>query len=252
GDLSDRKRLYVMWENRSQIGLNYSFSYSQVDKHYASPLGFEARNDYRSFGDRVSWGWFTKKENAKLRYLAATLNATAFFTNSSGELESFLMAPSFMMEWVKNNSLTITYNQFRDRTLEACDLDDDIVISADNYINRDVNVLYQSPTVNFLSSIFEVTTGTFYGGGRFSGGITPIWTINKYLTLSGFYQFNGIVFSDQPDYMAHVARLKVATSLNVRLSINAFVQLNTLNDISAINFRLRYNPRDGNDLYVVY
>ena len=34
--------------------------------------------------------------------------------------------------------------------------------------------------------------------------------------------------------------------------MSAFAQINTLDNISAVNFRLRYNPVDGNDLYLVY
>ncbi len=257
--LSDRKRIFVMWENRSQVGLNYSLSYSQVDKHYSPALGFEARNNFRAVGDRVSYGWFPKKEGS-LRYLSASLNATGFFRNpvraaattQPARLETFQLSPSFLMEWVKNNTFTVTFNRLYDSPGEAFALSDEITIPAGTYVNQDVNVSYQSPTVNFLTSLFDLTTGTFYGGKRFSGGITPTWIINKYVTLSAFYQFNRIDFADKPDYLAHVARLKVATSLNVKLSVNAFAQTNTVSNVSAINFRFRYNWRDGDDLYVVY
>ncbi len=40
--------------------------------------------------------------------------------------------------------------------------------------------------------------------------------------------------------------------MNVKLGMNAFVQYNSLSQISLFNFRLRYNPKDGNDLYLVY
>lgn len=75
----------------------------------------------------------------------------------------------------------------------------------------------------------------------------PLCIFSKYLTLSGFYQFNQIRFKASPDYIAHVARMKIATSLNVKLSINTFVQVNSLTRVKALNFRLRYNTKDGND-----
>lgn len=46
--------------------------------------------------------------------------------------------------------------------------------------------------------------------------------------------------------------MKIATSLNVKLSINTFVQVNSLTRVKALNFRLRYNTKDGNDFYLVY
>ena len=37
-----------------------------------------------------------------------------------------------------------------------------------------------------------------------------------------------------------------------KLSVSTFVQLNNGNNIFIGNFRLRYNPREGNDFYLVY
>lgn len=34
--------------------------------------------------------------------------------------------------------------------------------------------------------------------------------------------------------------------------MSSFIQYNSLANLSMINFRLRYNPKDGNDLYLVY
>ena len=249
--MSDRKRIYVMWENRSQVGFNYSLSYSQVDKSYAPGIGFELRNNFKAVGDRLSYGWFTKNSKS-LRYIRFDLLGTAYFSNSSNNLESFLASPTYYMEWKKNSNLTVAFNRYYDNVPEAFDLSSSITVAPKEYINKDVTVTYQTPTVNFLNSVFNVTSGTFYGGSRFSGGITPTYIISKYLTLSGFYQYNHISFSNSPSYVAHVGRLKVATSLNVHLSVNAFVQINSLTNVSAANFRLRYNWKDGNDLYVVY
>jgi hypothetical protein len=248
---SDRKRIFVMWEKRSQVGLNYSLSYSQVDKNYSPGLGFESRNNFRSIGDRISYGWFPKK-NGSLRYVSLGVKATAFFPSQSEKLESFLFSPTFTLEWKRANQLQLMLNTFYDTPAESFDLSDDITITSGAYTNRDVAVSYQTPQVSFLNALFEATAGTFYGGDRLSLGITPSYTISKYLTLSGFYQYNTISFHDKPEYIAHVGRLKVAASLNVNLSVNAFVQLNSLSEISAINFRLRYNWKDGNDLFIVY
>jgi hypothetical protein len=40
--------------------------------------------------------------------------------------------------------------------------------------------------------------------------------------------------------------------LNTRLSLNAFIQYNTALNGIITNLRLRYNPKEGNDLYLVF
>lgn len=249
--MSDRKRLYFMWENRSQVGFNYSLSYSQVDKSYEPGIGFELRNDFKSVGDRLSYGWFTDKSKS-VRFIRFDLLGTAYFSGATDKLESFLASPTYYMEWKKNSSLTVAFNRYYDKVPEAFDLADSIQIAPDEYVNKDITVNFETPTVNFLTSSFNVTAGTFYGGDRVSAGITPTYVLSKYLTLSGFYQYNHISFSDKPTYDAHVARLKVAVSLDVHLSLNAFIQVNSLSKVTAANIRLRYNWKDGHDLYVVY
>jgi len=248
--LDDRKRIYVMWENRSQVGFNYSLSYSQVDKQYDPGLGFEVRNDFKSFGDRLSYGWFTLNSKS-LRFMRFDLRGTAYIGNTTDQLESVLASPQFYMEWKNSSNVSVAYNHFYDNVYEAFDLSDDIQVPIGEYTNRDISLTYQSPQVNFLNANFNMTTGTFYGGNRISAGVTPGFTISKYLTLSGFYQYNYIDFANST-LQAHVARLKVATSLDVHLSVNAFVQVNSLSNVSAANVRVRYNWKDGNDLYIVF
>jgi hypothetical protein len=39
--------------------------------------------------------------------------------------------------------------------------------------------------------------------------------------------------------------------VNTKISMSAFVQYNEIDNILITNYRLRYNPRDGNDFYLV-
>ena len=40
--------------------------------------------------------------------------------------------------------------------------------------------------------------------------------------------------------------------LTTKLSLSTFIQYNSAENKSASNFRFRYNPREGNDLYIVF
>jgi hypothetical protein len=71
--------------------------------------------------------------------------------------------------------------------------------------------------------------------------------------MLAFYEYSHIEFPERDDpFVSHVARLNMIASLNVKFSLSGFVQLNSLQEISNLNFRMRYNPIDGNDLYLVY
>ena len=67
------------------------------------------------------------------------------------------------------------------------------------------------------------------------------------------YQYDRIRFADRGERLdAHIARLRVETALTPTLSVVAFLQSNSAIHGIISNFRLRFNPREGSDLYVVY
>lgn len=51
---------------------------------------------------------------------------------------------------------------------------------------------------------------------------------------------------------AHLARLRIGTALNTKVSTNAFIQFNSATNTVSANVRFRYNFREGNDLWIVY
>ena len=65
------------------------------------------------------------------------------------------------------------------------------------------------------------------------------------------YDFNRI---DNPNgaFTAHIARFRIRTALNRTLTASAFLQYNSSIDEVITNVRIRYNPVEGSDLYVVY
>jgi hypothetical protein len=99
----------------------------------------------------------------------------------------------------------------------------------------------------------RVEAGTFYDGWQVTAEVSPIWYVSPHLELSGSYRFNRIRFPDRAQrFEAHLARLRIGTALNTKVSTNAFIQFNSATHTVSANVRFRYNFREGNDLWVVY
>lgn len=98
-----------------------------------------------------------------------------------------------------------------------------------------------------------VEVGSFFDGWQFTTRLTPTWNVSKYLELAGAYQFTRIGFPDRDqEHRANVLGLRAIGAMNTRLSASAFVQYNHAADAFTGNLRVRYNPGEGNDLYLVY
>jgi hypothetical protein len=73
------------------------------------------------------------------------------------------------------------------------------------------------------------------------------------LQLEGIYELNAVEFPDRKQkFTGHIGQLKISAFLNSKLSLVSLVQYNSANDKIITNIRFRYNPREGNDLYIVY
>jgi hypothetical protein len=111
---------------------------------------------------------------------------------------------------------------------------------------------YGTPAVKMANTRITFDAGTFYDGRRISIGLEPSWTLSRYLGLSGFLQWNKVAFPDrQQKYKAIISRIKASAGLNVKLSADAFIQYNSAANVISSNFRFRYNPREGTDLFLV-
>jgi hypothetical protein len=98
-----------------------------------------------------------------------------------------------------------------------------------------------------------LTAGNFYDGSRVSAAVSPSWSVNRHVALSGAYEINHIEFGDRDQrFTAHLARVRTAFTFTTRTSASAFVQYNSLGDMVAANLRFRYNPTEGTDLYIVW
>ena len=53
-------------------------------------------------------------------------------------------------------------------------------------------------------------------------------------------------------FISHIGRIKALLMFNTKLSFSAFIQYNSEIHNIASNIRFRYNPREGNDLWIVY
>jgi hypothetical protein len=99
----------------------------------------------------------------------------------------------------------------------------------------------------------RVEAGTFYDGWQATADITPTWYVSPHLELSGFYQFTRIHFPTRDQQLdVHLARLRIGTAVNTKLSTNAFIQFNSTTHSVSANVRFRYNFSEGNDFWIVY
>ena len=102
-----------------------------------------------------------------------------------------------------------------------------------------------------LRTNLEFEAGTFFDGNRLAFAFKPTWNQSRYLELSAGYELNRIRLPGQR-LDAQIISMRIQAALNIHLSANALIQYSNVTDQIGINTRVRYNFREGHDLYLVY
>jgi hypothetical protein len=132
-------------------------------------------------------------------------------------------------------------------------LPEDTFVPAGNYSFVRANASYNFPFGSLLRGRYNVSAGQFYDGWSIQANLGPTWTISKHLEFEGRYQFSYLRFDDRNQTATvHLIGITTKIGFNTKLSLNGLLQYNTSADLLSSNLRLRYNFREGNDLWIVF
>lgn len=247
----DPARVLLQWERRSYRRLNYDLRYSRSGAYYRPELGFELRENYYRLGDRIGYGWIPA--NSRLERHRLNMIGEAFFRNEDGALETLEVGPEWEFVTTRGHNLTIGGRYWIEDLIDPFSLSDQVTIPENRHTFQEGKISYSMPSDWNLRSSIDLSAGGFYDGQRWSVRFGPTWNASKYLLVNGDYEFNKVVFPERNEkFRSHIARIRFEITPNKEYSLQTFVQYNSAIDGMVGNIRFRYNPREGNDFYLVY
>lgn len=244
-------RVLLQWERRAYSGLSYDMIYERSGELFQPAMGFELRQNFSRIGDRVSYGWIPGSDSRLQRHRLSLRN-NAFFRNADGLLQTLEVGPEWELETNRGHSLTLSAKHLVDDLRSAFPLSEEVVVPAGRHVFQNAGLTYSMPPGRRLRTNAGITAGSFYDGRRGTAWLSPTWNASRHLRLSGYYEFNRVNFSARlHTFTSHIGRLRMEVTPNVKYSLQAFLQYNSAGDLVVGNLRFRYNPREGNDLYLV-
>ena len=250
---SQPTKLMLTWERRSKKGLGYFLGYAQSGINYNPGIGFEMLDNYTVISGVLRYGWLPG-ESSKL-YSHTILNDFVYRTNiDNGSLLTLTNTTSwsFQTKSQYSGSFNMAYNieNLRD-TLKICE--SEVVVPPGRYKFISLKGSIVTPPSKSFYTMIMTDAGQYFDGMRISVHMEPTWNVSKHFEIGGTYNFDWVTFKTKNQEMVnHIAGIKVLYMLDTRLSFSAFVQYNTAVHGIISNFRFRYNPKEGTDLYLVY
>ncbi|MCJ7680443.1 MAG: carbohydrate binding family 9 domain-containing protein, partial [Candidatus Aminicenantes bacterium] len=247
----DITRFNIAWERRTNKGLGGMLKVGRRGPDYEPGMGFEMLEDYWTIGNRILYGWLPGA-GSPLQSHSVSNMTRVIFRNEDGGLRTLNLQPGWEFftksGWFGLFSLVLQ----KESLTELFELSDWVSVPVGDYTFFGFQGIAMTPMSRMLNTMVSVEAGDFYDGRRLSLGITPNWTMANDVNLSGFYQYNRVVFPGRSQaFTAHIARIKLETTLSTAFTASALIQYNSAIVAAIANIRLRYNPREGTDLYLV-
>ncbi len=248
----DNQKAFTSISKRSQKGFVYAGSLTRVGKDFNPRMGFERRSNYFRHGQRIGYNWFPDSQSAIFKH-GPQGRGDFFWNNTSLDLETMNYRVGYAVQWRNFWAIDLGYRRSVDVLTEVFELSDDASIPLGRYTFSGLNAEFTTNQTLPVSAILEIDQGQFYDGERTSVSLTPLFQASSSLELSGSYQYNKINFSARDQaFISHLISANTLVMFNTKLSISALLQYNSLDKNFLGNVRLRYNPREGNDLFIVY
>lgn len=251
----DASRIWFDWQRRNEKGLGYDFFFSRAGERYEPDLGFEFRKNYYLFGTKLKYGWIPGETSVISRH-KLTLDAQTWKVIGTNITQSAYIRPGYDLELKSGIGFLVNFNHAYENLTDTFFLSKDKVIA---FMKPGV-YKYNFATVSFHTSrprrlFFEVLSnlGQYYDGNQFTIRLMSSLKLGAFLSLQPSYEYDRIRFPvrDQT-FTGHIASLQTVIMFNNKLSVNALVQYSNIAHGLITNIRLRYNPKEGNDFYLVF
>jgi hypothetical protein len=250
---SEPSRIMARWERRSSKGLGYNLGYSQSGTHYNPGIGFEMIDNYASVRAGLKYGWLPPEKavlyshSPEYRFLYMT-----YIDDRSLMSMNNTFGWNFLTKTQWDASVSVMWNResLRDSLVL---IEDEVSVLPGKYEFLNFEGRLSTPMTKPFFIMLTTTAGNFFDASRFSVNLQPTWNISRHFELGTIYNYDNLNFSDRGLKMAnHILGIKGLYMLDTHLSISAYVQYNTAMEGVLSNLRIRYNPKEGNDFYLVF
>jgi hypothetical protein len=242
----------LRWERRSEEGFGYEGLYAYWGKNFTPGSGFMFLNNLHELRGSMQYGWFPGQESSVFNYRTG-IDFEMLSRIQDGNLENMEVSPEFEITLKNGFSLFTGLAYRREGVVEDHHLTENVIVPAGNYSFWGIHGFLNTPKTKLFTTMLGYDAGGFYDGNRFSLQAMPELNLSSSLQLSASYQLDKVHFRERiQKFTNNIARVKITYMFSTKISASSYVQLNEVDNVLITNFRLRYNPKDGSDFYLVF
>lgn len=209
--------IFKLWlSRRISRGLGYGFSYTVAGKDFNPDMGFQQRENYQRFGNRLQYTF--APENSKIFRHGFNSGGIAFWNKENGEIESMSWRVGWDVSWKNTWNFQVSFRPRIENLFEPFDLSDDVIIPIGKYHFNAVELSFGTPSTFPVYTVMQISRGDFYDGDIFSISAAPAWAASSSLELNLNYEYNLAQFDIRNEtFKVHLLGMKALYMFNTEL-----------------------------------
>jgi hypothetical protein len=241
----------------STLGYNLTSSVEYTGQAFKPSAGFRPDSSYVSatLTNGYIWKW-TESEKKNLYWITQQTDYKYRIINNTHE--SFVTEVEAGSSYKSGASLVIAPFIGREYLPYDWNFVNDVVLPSGYYPYAGVRARFDSKQTRPLYYAITTRYMGFYSGKRFNSIVTGYYAINKNFRLNYNWEFNAFHFplalsaSGTPDFESNLVSFGIAYTQSIFFAAKALIQYDDVSKTLGGNFRLRLNPKEGTDLFIVY
>lgn len=239
------------------LGYNHSTSLEYAEKNFKPLCGFAPDSAYvlANVSNGYIWKW---KDAGKKNLYWITHMVNYKYRTINDTHESLYSELELGNSYKSGANIVFTPLAGRDYLPYDWNFRGDIVIPTGYYSYTGIKIRYDSRQTKLLNYSMTGQVNGFYSGSRYNFLLSGYYAINRNFRFTYKYEFNSFQFperfslSESPDYQSNLVAGGVAYAQSIYFSIRALIQYDDISKTIGNNFRIRFNPKEGTDLFIVY
>ncbi len=254
-NMIENLRFAFQYARRKRDGWFYRGAYEYSGENFNPGMGFLLREKHHNFYAGLNHGKFNSdSEKHTFQYLRwMPINSDLYFTTEFSDVLTWYNVSQWTGRFFNNDEISFFGQVQYEFLQEPLQFSNTIAIPQGDYFFTFFGASYSSGFQRALKIPISAEYGSFFDGENLQFRLSPEWSINEHFTLTGSWRLNYLNFNNRNvDEWINVPQLRLNWAYNLHLSGSITAQYNSINDQVFTSARLRYNFKDGHNLYVVF
>ncbi len=251
----DNSRFAFQFAKRKRDGWFYRGAYEYSGEDFNPGMGFLLREKHHNVYVGLNHGKFkTNREENTFQYRRwMPVNSDLYFTTDLTKVLTWYNRAQWTGRFFNNDEISL-FGQLQYEFLpQPLQFSNKIAIPQGDYFFNFFGVSYSSGFQRVLKIPISAQYGSFFDGENLQFRVSPEWSINEHFTLEGSWRINYLNFKNRNiDEWINVPQFRLNWAYNLHLSGSVTTQYNSIQDQVFASARLRYNFKDGHNLYLVF